>query len=193
MESSPRHFLPTNEIANCPWTFVRNIDQNRVPDTLWEAKCACECGVNITDCRHYRCMPVYTYIKVLKRVGCTEIREEFFPLAVGCTQVRRIPRTPFNEMLQQHWRIQSGVPGSPLLKSKINGGTPTLQNFLDPPLHRPETCVFTQTNPFVMKCISITVIQQIFTCPKNLFMYIFPINFFYVHLSNKFLYAHVMF
>jgi hypothetical protein len=99
MESSERHFLPTNHIATCPWTYVRTVDQNRVPSALWEARCVCRCGVNVGDCRHYRCMPVYTYIKVLKRVECRHIREEFFPLAVGCAQIRRIRRVRYNEML----------------------------------------------------------------------------------------------
>jgi hypothetical protein len=98
METSERHFVPTNQIASCPWTYVRTVDENRVPNVLWEARCVCRCGVNAADCHYYRCMPVYTYIKVLRRLSCMDIRPEFFPLAVGCTQVRRIRRVRYNEM-----------------------------------------------------------------------------------------------
>ena len=100
MESTAKSYLPTNELASCPWIFVKNVDNDRVPRELWEAQCVCRCGLHDADCLMYRCAPVYTYVTVLRRQTCTIVRQEVFPLRVGCTQIRVIRRTRVNEMLE---------------------------------------------------------------------------------------------
>ena len=99
-ESNPNTYLPTNQLASCPWIFVKNVDNDRVPRELWEAQCVCRCGLRDADCLMYRCAPVYTYVTVLRRHTCTIVRKEVFPLRVGCTQIRVIRRTRVNEMLE---------------------------------------------------------------------------------------------
>ena len=67
MESNPNTYLPTNQLASCPWIFVKNVDNDRVPRELWEAQCVCRCGLRNDDCLMYRCAPMYTYITVIRR------------------------------------------------------------------------------------------------------------------------------
>lgn len=99
MDATFRSYPPTNEVGTCPWTFGKNVDNDRVPRELWEAKCACRCGLRRTDCLQYRCVPVYTYVTVLRRKNCTNVTQEIFPLSVGCTQVRLIRRLDANQMI----------------------------------------------------------------------------------------------
>lgn len=99
MDATFRSYPPTNEVGTCPWTFGKNVDNDRVPRELWEAKCACRCGLHRADCLQYRCVPVYTYVTVLRRKNCTNVTQEIFPLSVGCTQVRLIRRLDANQMI----------------------------------------------------------------------------------------------
>lgn len=104
MDATFRSYPPTNEVGICPWTFGKNVDNDRVPRELWEAKCACRCGLRRTDCLQYRCVPVYTYVTVLRRKNCTNVTQEIFPLSVGCTQVRLIRRLDANQMIP--WNVK---------------------------------------------------------------------------------------
>lgn len=105
MDATFRSYPPTNEVGTCPWTFGKNVDNDRVPRELWEAKCACRCGLHRADCLQYRCVPVYTYVTVLRRKNCTTVTQEIFPLSVGCTQVRLIRRLDANQMIP--WNVKN--------------------------------------------------------------------------------------
>lgn len=117
MDATFRSYQPTNEVATCPWTFVKNVDHDRVPTELWEAKCACRCGLHNPDCLLYRCVPVYTYITVLRRKNCMNVSQEIFPLSVGCTQVRLVRRLDANQMIP--WNKEAHRENSTIVSKLI--------------------------------------------------------------------------
>lgn len=117
MDATFRSYQPTNEVATCPWTFVKNVDHDRVPSELWEAKCACRCGLHNPDCLQYRCVPVYTYITVLRRKNCMNVSQEIFPLSVGCTQVRLVRRLDANQMIP--WNKEAHRENSTIVSKLI--------------------------------------------------------------------------
>ena len=82
---------PISQRSVCPWIFRRNIDNNRVPRTLYDVKCACKRAIGLNRAK---CKPVFSYMKVLRRKGCVngiyEYIEIIEPVSVGCTAVRKI-------------------------------------------------------------------------------------------------------
>lgn len=98
LNSSSRnnYHITLAESASCPWYYRKNIDENRVPRELMEAKCACRCSVHGPNCARATCREVYRYVTVLRRSSCTEVVEVIEPISVGCTEVRHQPRgNPF--------------------------------------------------------------------------------------------------
>ncbi|XP_067662070.1 interleukin 17-like protein [Haliotis asinina] len=74
----------------CPFHYVLNHDENRIPNTMVETECNCvEClrpdngPSNLLDC-----LPITYYTKVLRRTGCVEgmyrYAEVWEPLKIGC-------------------------------------------------------------------------------------------------------------
>lgn len=84
------HDSPDQVTSQCPWHYVLNVDQNRRPVELIEAKCNCQ-GPCVNGPANSKCHPVKYYIRVLRKYGCDlETRTFLFrqtvePLTVGCT------------------------------------------------------------------------------------------------------------
>ena len=91
--------------STCPWHYVLNNDNNRIPATLVEAKCNCQGSTSCVGANnphyHTRCMPVIYYTRVRRKFAhCVNENgqlESMFksvrePIVVGCTceiQLRR--------------------------------------------------------------------------------------------------------
>ncbi|KAL3857118.1 hypothetical protein ACJMK2_011813 [Sinanodonta woodiana] len=75
----------------CPWYFVKNVDNNRKPEVLVEAMCACSdldmshVGING---KRIRCRSVPMFLRVLRRTGCKDglytYRFVWEKISVGC-------------------------------------------------------------------------------------------------------------
>ncbi|XP_046556543.1 interleukin 17-like protein [Haliotis rubra] len=74
----------------CPFHYVLNYDENRIPNTVVETECNCvEClrpdngPSNLMDC-----LPIIYYTKVFRRTGCVEGVYRYAaiwePLKIGC-------------------------------------------------------------------------------------------------------------
>jgi hypothetical protein len=76
----------------CPWYFVKNVDDRRIPRTLLEARCKCQ------DCidsgrtptgRNRQCEPLYYGLRVMRRVEVGNQTKKYTvdweTIAVGCT------------------------------------------------------------------------------------------------------------
>ncbi|XP_035275933.1 interleukin-17C-like [Anguilla anguilla] len=60
-----------NERSVSPWWFRNNHDEERYPVNISVAECLCEgCIINGIENRSYNSMPVYTSMRVLKKVVC---------------------------------------------------------------------------------------------------------------------------
>ncbi|CAG2235244.1 unnamed protein product [Mytilus edulis] len=78
--------------ALCPWTFVRNIDENRIPREITEAKCLKE---PVTDQHKKTCrckeIKFYTYVlrTVINNDGVYQNRSILEPISAGCACINR--------------------------------------------------------------------------------------------------------
>lgn len=76
--------------STCPHHWVLNLDRNRKPERLLEAKCNCNAHMPCLDgISGSRCVPVKYYIYVLRKNGCNGTHYEYVqtvePITVGCT------------------------------------------------------------------------------------------------------------
>lgn len=103
--------------AICPWTYVENVDNERIPSTIVEAKCIrrrCRgCSSHYyhdSQLRRPACSEVYYYASVMRKTGCDENGRSQYETAlqrisVGCTCLRVAGSRPL---------VQSnGYPESP--------------------------------------------------------------------------------
>ena len=77
-------------VKACPFEYhLHNVDPNRYPIVIPEARCLCEDCLNSLD---RECQPVYYNVKVLKRKGCVggvyKYEFGFERVAVSCACVR---------------------------------------------------------------------------------------------------------
>ncbi|CAG2236817.1 IL17D [Mytilus edulis] len=81
---------PISVGSTCPWYYRKNIDENRLPNILYDVECICD---NCIGHRFGRtCQKIYTYINVYRRTGCLNGIYEYStivePISVGCSCVR---------------------------------------------------------------------------------------------------------
>lgn len=79
-------FVPLAARSSCPWKFVLNVDNLRVPREIFEAKCitpTCNSSL-MTGCLDQSCKEVkqFTWVKRGPRSNMVDILE---PISVGCT------------------------------------------------------------------------------------------------------------
>ncbi|KAK3084564.1 hypothetical protein FSP39_015495 [Pinctada imbricata] len=85
-------------MSSCPYYYRKNIDSNRVPRVITEAKCACQrclkpCLIS-KDCRVRRskCKETYIYIDVMRKHNLQgDYMTIVEPVAVGCSCIHRPP------------------------------------------------------------------------------------------------------
>lgn len=72
--------------STCPWFIYMDVDEERMPKVMAFAECRCR-STCVGD-KENRCMPVYSYPTVLRRI-CRTDGYEYFPVTekhpVGCT------------------------------------------------------------------------------------------------------------
>jgi len=75
---------------SCPWHYVLNVDPNRRPTELVEAKCNCR-NRCLGAHGNSKCQPVKYFVKVLRKYGCDYdtmtflYREAIEAINAGCT------------------------------------------------------------------------------------------------------------
>ena len=79
-----------SEISACPWHYMLNYDENRVPKFISEAVCNCKGPTPcLTGEGGSSCRPLKYYIRVLRRAGCSngvyQYREVTEAINIGCT------------------------------------------------------------------------------------------------------------
>ncbi|XP_007484147.2 interleukin-17A [Monodelphis domestica] len=82
--------------STSPWDLVQNVDENRQPRVIWEARCRYSGCINVEGKvdYHRNSVPIQQEIMVLRRESpncSTSFRLEKILVTVGCTCV--IPRT----------------------------------------------------------------------------------------------------
>ena len=82
----------------CPYHFVPNVDPDRIPVTLAEARCNCSsCVGQLHGDPKYGCFGQYHSVRVLKRKGCVggtyEYVQECIAIRFGCTCAHQNIRT----------------------------------------------------------------------------------------------------
>lgn len=76
--------------STCPWHYILNVDQNRRPVEIIEAKCNCP-GQCLSGPPNSKCHPVKYFIRVLRKYSCDFETRTFLyrqtvePITVGCT------------------------------------------------------------------------------------------------------------
>ena len=89
-------------LATCPWTFVRNIDPNRKPEVLIEAKCACTSPANDVN---QICYSVTQYMMVYRRTHCYlgmyQYKRVWEPVIVACTAGMKLTPTRLNDRVMR--------------------------------------------------------------------------------------------
>ncbi|KAH3890730.1 hypothetical protein DPMN_014818 [Dreissena polymorpha] len=81
-------YTPLHSKTLCPWEYVHNTDLERFPPVLTIARCKCRKCMN-SD--HYRCMPVFYAIDVLKKQcidGAIRWIRKSELISVACTCAR---------------------------------------------------------------------------------------------------------
>ncbi|CAG2236818.1 unnamed protein product [Mytilus edulis] len=81
---------PISVGSTCPWYYRKNIDENRLPNVMYDVECIC---ANCIGQRSGRtCQKIYTYINVFRRIGCLNGIYDYStivePISVGCSCVR---------------------------------------------------------------------------------------------------------
>ncbi|VDI30258.1 Hypothetical predicted protein [Mytilus galloprovincialis] len=81
---------PISVGSTCPWYYRKNIDENRLPNLMYDVECIC---ANCIGQRSGRtCQKIYTYINVFRRIGCLNGIYDYStivePISVGCSCVR---------------------------------------------------------------------------------------------------------
>ncbi|VDI54822.1 Hypothetical predicted protein, partial [Mytilus galloprovincialis] len=77
--------------ALCPWTFVRNIDENRIPREITEAKCLKKFRLGKTcQCTEIK---FYTYVlrTVINNDGAYQNKSMLEPISAGCACILKRP------------------------------------------------------------------------------------------------------
>ena len=78
--------------AICPWTFILNIDKNRIPREITEAKCLTD-SVNLRRKKKCKCSEIKYYTYVLRRTRRTGnsyiYRSVLEPISAGCICVQK--------------------------------------------------------------------------------------------------------
>jgi hypothetical protein len=85
--TAPRSNLFLTGRSTCPWKFVLNNDQNRIPKEIYEAKCRTETclGTNIQGCTTQKCREVQYFTWVKRRASRQRYHRVLEPISVGCT------------------------------------------------------------------------------------------------------------
>lgn len=88
----------------CPHYYVLDVDENRIPKVILQAKCKCDKCLDMdksfSEHSHPGCSPVQYFSRVLRVTGChngiLKYSEVWEPVAVACTcrSQRHIPVTP---------------------------------------------------------------------------------------------------
>lgn len=73
--------------SSCPWRFELNVDENRIPREIFEAKCRTRhcSGSVIGGCELQRCEEIKHFTFVKRRVSESTFKSILEPIAVGCT------------------------------------------------------------------------------------------------------------
>lgn len=80
-----------NSVSSCPWHYVLNVDPNRIPQSIVEARCNCRNRPCVGGSGNSRCEPLKYNIRVLRKYGCEDgvflYKRTFETITVGCTCV----------------------------------------------------------------------------------------------------------
>lgn len=83
------HRTSLEPVSLCPWHYVVNVDMNRRPVQIVEARCNClQC---LNGLANSRCRPIKYYTRVLRKYACDidtrvyRYRETIEPVTVGCS------------------------------------------------------------------------------------------------------------
>ena len=87
--------LDISQRSTCPYYYRVNIDVNRYPSRITEAKCSCVSCLNAKGDSTLGCEEVKYFIRVLRRTGCVNGVYVYTPkietLNVGCTCAGKVP------------------------------------------------------------------------------------------------------
>ena len=77
-----------NNLSQCTWRYIENIDINRKPKTLLEVECVCSTPFYTKKNVDMICERVFEYVSVYRRVSCTngvfDYKRVWEPRAVAC-------------------------------------------------------------------------------------------------------------
>jgi hypothetical protein len=80
-----------NAASSCPWHYVLNVDPNRIPGSIIEAKCNCRNRPCVNGGGNSQCEPLKYNIRVLRKYGCENgkflYKRTSERITVGCTCV----------------------------------------------------------------------------------------------------------
>lgn len=87
--SIPGAYNHISQRTACPWRFVLNIDEHRIPREIYEAQCStASClGSTINGCRRQKCEEIKHFTWVKRNTGSdpTVFTNILEPISVGCT------------------------------------------------------------------------------------------------------------
>lgn len=85
--SSPAVYNHISQSSSCPWMFQLNIDVNRIPREIFEAKCRTRTclNTNMEGCIEHRCEEIKYFTWVKRRNGVHSFVKVLEPISVGCT------------------------------------------------------------------------------------------------------------
>ena len=77
-----------NNLSQCTWRYIENIDVNRKPKSLLEVECVCSTPFYTRKNVDMICERVFEYVSVYRRVSCTngvfDYKRVWEPRAVAC-------------------------------------------------------------------------------------------------------------
>jgi hypothetical protein len=77
-----------NNLSECMWRYIENLDINRKPSKLLEVECICSSPLNARRNIDLICERVFEYVSVYRRIGCVngvfEYKRVWEPRAVAC-------------------------------------------------------------------------------------------------------------
>lgn len=77
-------FNDVRNLASCPFKYVDNIDESRLPRRLTHTVCLCERPRHLSN--NYICRSVVNYVKVFRKEGCRYI-SYWYPVPVACVSI----------------------------------------------------------------------------------------------------------
>ncbi|XP_033757359.1 uncharacterized protein LOC117339752 [Pecten maximus] len=118
----------TDSISLCPTYQSLDRDERRTPSDILQTRCRCDrCAMRRRRRYQYRCTPVFRYIPVLMRVGCTDgiydymVAEEKVSVSCVCTEKNKFKqnRKTVSSVEERVKYSVSGDIGSILNKEKM--------------------------------------------------------------------------